>query len=487
MRRLLLRAILAASTCAASLAMAQAPGSAEFALRLPIKTSADGLHVLELPEVVYRSAQSPDLSDLRIFNALDQALPLTFVPPPAPVKPDARALDLRMSHLPAENEARESVLRAFALRVERARERAVVEIGPLPPTATVAPPALGGYLIDARPLKDLKGRLVLSFASAANDYAGRVEIAGSEDLVSWRPLASGALARSRRLGELIERNEFALHRPPAFIRVGWSSKDAPEIERAHFLEEVAANVTLPRAKLDATLSADRRSLYVEVPEALPITRFLIRVPELNRVIAAQVYRHDAAPAPKVRRIGIGPRRTEERWQPVGSVEAFRVLRDGVEIEGAPFAVPTRTDRLRFDFPAPLDGATPAIEAEWRPGRLVFAARAPGPYVMAVGRRDTPFGRGLDARSVLSADDPAGARLPVAIVEADSSITAQQQRHQRIASEARWSRYLLWAVLTIAIAALAWMAWRLSSQLRHHGMSAADERHRETDATNGEPK
>jgi len=488
MRRALLKTVLVASTCATSLAMAQAPGSADYALRLPVKTSGDGLHVLELPEAVYRSAQASNLADLRIFNALDQALPLAFVPPPAPVASAAIAMDLRMSRLPAESEARESLLRAFALRVERDRERAVVEIGPLPHAmASAAAPALGGYLIDARPLKDLKGRLVLSFASAANDYASRVEIAGSDDLVTWRPLVSGPLARSRRLGELIERNEFALDRPPAFMRVGWSSTDVPDIERAHFLEDVAASVTLPRAQLGAALSADRRSLYVEVPEALPVTRFLIRVPELNRVITAQVYRHDAAPSPKVRRIGIGPRRTEEHWRPVGSVEAFRVLRDGVEIEGAPLLVSTRTDRLRFDFPAPLDGAAPSIEAEWRPGRLVFAARAPGPYVLVVGRRDTPFGRGLDARSVLAADDPAGARLPVAIVEAGSSITAQQQRSQRIASEARWSRYLLWAVLTIAIAALAWMAWRLSSQLRQEGMSTADDRHPEVDVPNGEPK
>ncbi len=186
-------------------------------------------------------------------------------------------------------------------------------------------------------------------------------------------------------------------------------------------------------------------------------------------------------------VGIGPRRTEEHWQPVGSVEAFRVLRDGVEIEGAPLVVPTRTDRLRFDFPAPLDGAAPSIEAEWRPGRLVFAARAPGPYVLAVGRSDTPFGRSLDARSLLATDDPAGARLPVAIVEAGSSTTAQQQRIQRIASEARWSRYLLWAVLTIAVAALAWMAWRLSSQLRDNGRSVVDDRHREPQVPNGEPK
>jgi hypothetical protein len=475
MKPAMLRAMFVVCTCAASLAMAQTPSSADFAVRLPLQTTGDGLHVVELPEAVYRAAQARDLADLRIFNALDQALPIAFVLRPAPLVPTPTAIDLRLARLPAESEASASLLRDFALRLERDRERAVIEILTSSPAATAAvTPALRGYLIDARPLKDLKGRLVLSFASTADDYAGRVEISGSDDLVFWRPLTSGPLARSRRLGEIIERNHFTLERPPAFIRVAWSSKDVPDIERAQFLEDVAASVTLPRAQLAATLSDNRRSLYVDVPEALPITRLLVRVSELNRIVKAQVYRHDAAPPTRVRRAGIGPRRAEEQWQPIGSVEAFRLVRDGVEIEGAPLAVPVRTDGLRFDFSEPLDGAPPSIEAEWRPSRVVFAARAPGPYVLVAGRRDTPFGPALDARSVLAADDPAAERLPVATVEVGGAFTAQQQRALRIASEARWSRYVLWGVLMLAVAGLAWMAWRMSVQLRPSAVQTGDQ-------------
>ena len=41
------------------------------------------------------------------------------------------------------------------------------------------------------------------------------------------------------------------------------------------------------------------------------------------------------------------------------------------------------------------------------------------------------------------------------------MTVQQQRAQRIASEARWSRYLLWAVLALSVMGLGWMAWQIS--------------------------
>ena len=478
MRLAWVKAIVTTCSWAAAVAAAQTPGSADFATRWSLTTAGDGLHVIELPEPVYRAAQTRDLADLRIFNARDQALPIAFVPAPAPVAPIPAAVDLRLAHLPFEREARDSLLRTFALRVERDRERAVVEIGPLPSTTNVGTeaPAIGGYLIDARPLKDLKGRLVLRFASSAADYAGRVNILGSDDLVFWRPLVSGALARSRSLGDVIERNRFELDRPPAFLRVAWTSKDVPDIERAHFIEHVAPSVTLPRAAVAATLSDDRRHLYVDVPEALPITRVFMRVAEQNRIVRAQVYRHDAAPSPRARRHSLGPRRAQEQWQPIGAVEAFRVLRDGVEIESAALSIPVRTDRLRFDFPVPLDGAPPAIEAEWRPVRAVFAARAPGPYQLAVGNPDAQFGPALDARSMLAADDPAGSRLPMATVAlSGDAVTVQQQRAQRIASEASWSRYLLWGVLALAVLGLGWMAWRMSLQLRQRPAPGAEAR------------
>jgi Protein of unknown function (DUF3999) len=478
MRPAWVKAIVATCSWAAAVATAQTLSNADFATRWPLTTAGDGLHVIELPEPVYRAAQTHDLSDLRIFNAQDQALPIAFVPAPAPVEPTPAAVDLRLARLPAESEARESLLRSFALRIERDRERAVVEIGSLSPAANAStePPAIGGYLIDARPLKDLKGRLMLTFSSSAADYAGRVNILGSDDLVFWRPLASGALARSHSLGDVIERSRFELDRPPAFLRVAWTSKDAPDIDGAHFIERVAASVTLPRAVLAATLSDDRRHLYVDVPEALPITRLFMRVPELNRIVRAQVYRHDGAPSSRARRHSLGPRRAQEQWQPIGAVEAFRVLREGVEIEGAALSFPVRTDRLRFDFPVPLDGAPPTIEAEWRPVRAVFAARAPGPYQLAVGNPDARFGPALDARSMLAADDPAGSRLPTATVASSANaVTMQQQRAQRIATEASWSRYLLWAVLALAVVGLGWMAWRMSLQLRQRPAPGAQAR------------
>lgn len=460
----LLLLCLAASTIAA----AQTARFEEFAVRLPLSAGSEGLHVLELTEPVYRGARTRTLADMRIFNARGEALPIAFLPAP-PVKPATAApIDLRFVPLPAAVEARDSLLRMYALRVERDRDRAVVEIIPAPQSPASPPtgPAVGAYLVDARSLKDLRGQLVLVLDANAPDYAGTIEIQGSEDLVSWRRVTSGPLTRNRKLGEVIERATFNLNRPPSFMRIGWASLEIPVLANMQFIEERESTVTLPRAILATTLSNDRRTLYAEVPEALPVEQVYIRMPEQNRILRANVYRHDVLERAH-RRSPLSSRRTPESWQMIGSMEAFRVMRDGVEVEGAPLALKSGTDRLRFEFAEPLQGAEPSIEAQWRPHRVLFAALAPGPYSIAAGQKGIKAGPSLEARSLLAVNDPAGMQVAIATI-GGSPLGLSELQPGRRASPDPWSRYLLWIVLAAAVLGLAWMAWRLSLQLKQQG-------------------
>ena len=74
-------------------ALAQTLHSEDFALSLPLTTERDGLHALEIPEAVYRAAQTRSLTDMRILNARGEALPIGFLPAP-PVQPrNAAAID----------------------------------------------------------------------------------------------------------------------------------------------------------------------------------------------------------------------------------------------------------------------------------------------------------------------------------------------------------------------------------------------------------
>jgi hypothetical protein len=445
-----------------------AQGPSEFALTLPLVASSnDGLHTVELTEAVYRAAAGRHLADLRIFNANGEALPLARLPQPPAPPPATRTIELTLAPLPAQIDARESMLKSYALRIERDGERAVIEIGGT--AAGAAQPAVGGYLIDARPLKKLRGRLHLVFGAGAPEYAGRVDVLGSDDLVNWRPIASGPLARTHRLGELIEKGSFELRQPPSFLRVAWLGEHGPELAAAQFDEYLPAARTLPRASLALVASDDRKSLLVEVPLALPIEQLVIRTPQLNQSLQVHVYRHLDERAPQARRLGLVSRRAPERWVPVGTVNVLRVLQNGVEVEGAPLPFTAQTDRLRIDSEVPFGEALPTVEAEWRPARYAFAARAPGPFLLAVGHADPDVGPVLDLRPLLSSEDPAALQWPTARIataaEAAPLADAAARRAERIAAEARWSRWAMWGVLALALVALAWMAWRLAGQLR----------------------
>jgi hypothetical protein len=175
----------------------------------------------------------------------------------------------------------------------------------------------------------------------------------------------------------------------------------------------------------------------------------------------------ADPGPRSRHRGLLPRRAPEHWVHAGTLDVFRVMRDGVEVEGEPVAFRVATDGVRIDAPRAFTGPLPTIEAEWRPARIAFAARAPGPYRLAAGHAGAAPSPSLDLRALLPPDDAHGLKLPVARIEAtgvDAS-SAPAARSGRIAAQAHWSRILLWGVLAIAVAGLAWMAWRLAAQLR----------------------
>ena len=460
-----LAAFTLAGAAATSSQAAESPRPEEFRARFPLANVVEGLNAVELTEPVYRAAVHRSLNDLRVFNAQGEALPFAVLPPAPQSPPDVRLIDLALTPLPAQQVARDAALQAYALRFERDRDRAVLEIRG-EPAAAPANSEVGGYLVDARRLKDTKGRLVLVFAPDAPDFAVRVDVSGSEDLVNWRVLATGPLARERRLGgEAIEKNRYELNAPPSFLRVGWKGSPAPQIGAARFEELTPVVVALPRAQLTVTLGNDSRSLYADLPPALPTERLYIHLPEVNMSERVSVYRHVADPAPRSRHLGLLPRRAPEHWVHAGTVDVFRVMHGGVEVEGDGLALRVPTDGVRIDASRAFSGALPKVEAEWRPARIAFAARAPGPYRLAVGHEGAPPSPSLDLRALLAPDDATGVKLPAARVEAPSADATGPAAAERIAAQAHWSRILLWSVLGIAILGLAWMAWRLAAQLR----------------------
>jgi hypothetical protein len=450
--------------------------AADFNWRATLATErAEGLHVLQLGQEPLVAATTSEPRDLRIFNASGEALPVVLLPGMVPTEP-ARAppTPLRMAPLPGTPQARQRALADFAFRLERDREHTVLEVGPGTDGGAAADAHdPGGYLLDLRPLKDKQGELSLHFAADAPDYANPVTISGSDDLVSWHPVASGSLARNRQLGGNVERSSFELSRPPAFARVQWPAGAAPKLDAASFIERLPAPVApAPRTPLALAMLQDGEWL-IDVPVGLPLTRIVIRVAQPNQALRVDLLcpQQGAILADRERLLRELSRRTApEPWFTCArDVEVFKADRAGQWVENPPVAIAGRPTRLLLQIVDPKDyrGAAPSVEAEWTPLRLAFLARGPGPYQLAVGHEAADEGPRLDLAGMLPRDDPYGSGLPVArvlhVVRTD--ITKEPTRAALAArTQARW-RWALWAVLLLAVAALALMAWWLARNIR----------------------
>jgi hypothetical protein len=448
--------------------------AADFDWRATLITDrSEGLHQLQLGQEALLAATESGVRDLRIFNANGEALPVAQLPavPPAAAEHGA-PVELHMAPLPNSPQAQERALAEYALRWVRDRDRTTLEIGTgaLKPDQAREP---GGYLLDLRPLKDKQGELLLHFAADAPDYANTATISGSDDLVSWHPLASGPLARNRRLGDaVVERSTFDLRHPPAFARVQWPAGAAPKLDGASFREQLPAPVA-PTLHTPLELAAlqDARWL-IDVPVGLPLTRIMIRVAQPNQALRVDVLcppYGTVLPDRSHLLRDLSNRTSPEPWLACArNIEVFRADRAGEWVENAPIAIPGRPTRLLLQVVEPRDyrGQAPSVEAEWMPVRLAFLARAPGPYQLAVGHEGAEQGPRLDLVGMLPREDPAGARLPFAQVAQIAPASAAQAatRATRLArSQARW-RWSLWAVLLLAVVALAALAWRLARNI-----------------------
>jgi hypothetical protein len=470
----------------------RATAQEESVARFTLATQASqGVLALELSEAVVRPAADPDLADLRVFNARGEALSLgrLATAQDTAAQQSATAIELRLVPLAKEEPARDRSLRELSLRVAQDGMDARIELTPAATTgAQDASAEPGAYLLDLRPAERAAGTLALEFAADAPDYARRIEILGSEDLVAWHALASGPLTRNRQLDTPVDEHEFAIGSAPSFARIQWPRGEAPRLTGARFTPPRSA-APLPRVSLGVVRGEEPDTCYADVPIALQIERIHIRASTPNTSLRVRIDRRDDSP-PEARSRRRS-RRPFDPWIPVrGELDVYRVERAGVQIESEPFPFPYRTTRLRIRTLAgeAFGDTLPVVEAQWRPPRYVVLAREPGPYVLQVGDAQAAPGPVLDAASMVASDDPYGLQLPAAHIETADVRTSANDAGETTPTlrDPRASRIVLWGILALAVAALGAMALRLATQLRAQGTTPRSRAAEHTDSDPHDP-
>lgn len=439
----------------------------DFAFGVPVQVDGrEALYEVEIPASVYQGVARPDLGDLRVFNAGGEPVPFALEPrtPQRAQTPQPVAV----KYFPLYGE-QPTDLDGLHLKVEKSAGGTVVSVkseGAQP----VAKRRLLAYLVDVSGLKQPYEALELDWRQDTASVATNLRVEASDDLNSWTMVVPRApLVRIDYGGQRLEQRAVEFRpRTAKYLRLSWPSlnqADGPVSSDSLELTRVmvrAGDIALePERAWKEVLPepGDRPGEYLyDLGGRFPVERLRFGLPQENTVARVEVLSRS------------DPRRD---WQPATSAVVYRLTQQGHQVSSPDLAVAPNTNRywlLRVDQKGGgLGSGLPRLSAGWVPHKLVFAARGSGPFQIAYG-----------SSKVQPAAYPIETVVPGWRRDQQPKVTRAGVLPERLLGGAAalhrqfdYKLFGLWGALVLGVLLLAWMAWRLTKQMRSTPAAEAD--------------
>jgi hypothetical protein len=445
-----MKRICAALVLVAGAALAQEPS--DFRSSAPVTPApGDPLQRLTLPFEVYRDAR-PELSDIRLFNAKGEALPIAFAGTPEPSRETPAATPLAMFALYSRPPGRENAGR-LDIRVRSGRDGTIVSVQDSGRREAGQRPI--AWLLDTTQQKTPIRYLIVDWNSGPGLEVARITVEASDDLNSWRTVASGApVLRVEQGGREVAQRKVDVGSVKAkYLRL--TSQPAEFVLRSAQAEP--ASSTRPAPRVTTTVSgkpgAKAGDYVYDLGARLPVETVRLKLGEVNSVAPFTLLARDTESAEGRR---------------VASATFYRLVRQGVELEPPRVEIGRHSARYwvaRLDPGSPPPGGgAPTLEAEWRPAQLVYVARGETPFTLAFGNPEAKRVMLEPSQLIPGYERLEELKLPQAQVGAVRAGQRGDEWWRRILGDTSPRKVALWAVLLVAVGALAWMAWRLSRQV-----------------------
>ena len=405
--------------------------AASYAVRLAVQPAAGAkAQRIALPAAILAASQSPDLADLRVFDARGRAMPIARVAPAA-----AAPRRTSLTALPILGPADALKVTGVSLRLDSAgRARVATLDGTI---ADRGDAVLLGVLFDARAITGGAQRLTLDAdLPAAQPVTFTVE--ASRDLNSWRPLTEQVVYRPAQGPATAA---LSLDAPLAgdYLRVTWRGTarllSPVTVRRALLVTRPVGGADLPGIAATVPRAAAGRTIDLQLPFATPIASLRVVPTGEDLVVPLRI---------------LGRRDREQPWTLLGTGTATRAAGTTRVIALREAAV----RQVRIDAVPPASfTAPPALHIGFAPRAIVFLAAGPAPFTLAAGRVGA-----ADSYLPLDSLTDNTAALPTArVATSPTAVLALDAIDVRGASR---RTLLLWALLLAATVALGAMAWRL---------------------------
>lgn len=430
------------------------PNDFAYGMRLEID-GREALYEAALPLQVYGGVTRGDLGDLGVFNGQNEAVPYAIIRPPLETSRPAESGPLPLFPVFAEPGRKAENL---SLQVKKDRTGAIINVTTGNGSGTGQ--TIAAYLVDARSVGVPLSSLELVLRTPAGGLVRKVSVDAGSDLEHWTTIAPGTTIVSVRYGDhLLERRTIELGSLKAgYLRISSDEPGGmPELTGVRAGLAVSAReparqwVSVPAAK---KTGKDGFSEYAfDTAGRMPVDRIKADLPQDNTLVNATFFSRPSKEGP---------------WITRQSALVYKLRLQGHDVRNADITLPPCSDRywlMRIDQTGGgLGRGVPKLEFGWIPEKLVFVARGSSPFTLAFGSARVRAGganellaefKNLQTRNVVAKVAGIGPRITLG---GEAALRPGMTPHD-------WKTAVLWGVLALGVALLAWMAIRLHRQLK----------------------
>jgi hypothetical protein len=461
--KLLVSSLVVLLTVTNTWAAPDANSAASYALRAPLALGGDApLQRLVLPAQALVRLQTSGYSDVRIFNAQGQPVPIALAPVAAQTQTQNQQVNL--SAYPIFGATGSLGMEGLQLRIEEKQGQRTVQIDTASAPTAGAAKSIIGVLLDVRTVTAPVVAMVLD-AELPVGQPITFDVQASKDLKSWRSLADTVLYRA---ADASDTND------PKASKLGTQRMQFPSSDlKDHYLRitwqgttDAATTVVVRGATLttsQSTSSNPRVSTAIALPALTQPHELSFALPFSTPLAALKIKPQGSNVLIPVRVLGRNDR--NQAWAAIGSTVLFNLTTNGKEQSNAAVelgGVAYREIKIEADKKTAGFAALPEVMAQFEPTQVVFLASGNAPFSLAVGLADAASAY-LPLVSLMpgyqsgqeNALPAARADISTAAVAAGPAAVAQAT------SDAPPTRSLvLWGVLLAGVLALGLMAWTL---------------------------
>ena len=445
---------------------ADAGNSQSYAVHLPVTLAPHApLQRIVLSSEVMMQLQSARYSDLRIFNAQGQAVPMALAGAAAWTQTERKQVTLEA--YPIMGPVNAPGFEGLSVRIEEQQGKRTVQLNSGRPAAggALMPQRVLGALLDARAVAAPVASMTLEVDLPANQPVN-IQTHASKDLKNWRLLADTVMYRSeggtsrtaasppdQRLGtDAVDLNmaNLAGH----YLRITWTDaagQHAPVTVRQAVLTTSSNTLQRVTANLVPPPLANPHALRFMLPFATPVAAIRV-VPQGSNVLFEVDVR--------------GRNESSEAWTLLGSTVLYRLNNAGKEQLNGPFELKHagyREIRIEADAGTPGFTQAPDISLQFEPVQIVFLTSGQGPFMLAAGLAGT-VGAYLPVASLMPGYQ-SGQENALPLAQLDTSSLSAPVTLLARAEGVPTRTLMLWAILLLGVAALVLMAWALLRQAR----------------------